>query len=43
MMDTKDNVFREASLKGVDVEDLKLATSKMKAVGKVSKYKIPSK
>ena len=30
--DTKDNVFREASLKGVDVEDLKLATSKMKGI-----------
>ena len=31
-MDTKDNAFKEASLKGVDVEDLKLATSKMKGM-----------
>ena len=32
MMDTKDNAFKEASLKGVDVEDLKLAASKMKGI-----------
>jgi len=32
MMDTKDNAFREASLKDVDVEDLKLAASKMKGI-----------